>query len=56
MVHAGQKLAMQELRVMIVLLVLSFRFDPVPDALNSPAGRQKALRVPQQCLVRLSAL
>ncbi|KAF4820912.1 Cytochrome P450 monooxygenase TRI13 [Colletotrichum siamense] len=49
----GRKLAMQQLRIFLVLLVWNFEFLPVPDMLNSPWGHQKILRPPQQCYVRL---
>jgi hypothetical protein len=53
----GRKLAMQELRLMIVLLVLSFRFLPLSsDKLRNMAGQQKVLRSPQRCYVRLEIL
>ena len=47
---------MQELRIMLVLLVLSFEFLPLPEALNSPRGQQKVLRTAQQCYVKLRML
>lgn len=53
---AGKKLAVQELRIMIVLLVLNFRFLPVPEPFNSPAGLQRVLRTAQQCYVKLEVL
>ncbi|KAF9870960.1 cytochrome p450 [Colletotrichum karsti] len=49
----GRKLAMQQLRIFLVLLVWNFEFLPVPDDLNSRWGHQKILRPPQQCYVRL---
>ena len=51
-----QGMAIQELRIMIVLLVLHFRFEHIPEALNSPLGTERALRVPEQCYVRLTRL
>lgn len=47
---------MQEIRIMLVLLVLNFEFLPLPEALNSPHGQQKVLRTAQQCFVKLRAL
>ncbi|KAG8411330.1 hypothetical protein J3459_016369 [Metarhizium acridum] len=52
----GKKLAMQELRIIIALLVLSFRFEDIPDALNGYQGRTKALHAPKQGYVRLTPL
>lgn len=52
----GKKLAMQSLRITLVLLVLSFDFRPVPPEFDSRYGHQKILRPPQQCYVRLRAL
>ncbi|KAJ5595530.1 cytochrome P450 oxidoreductase [Penicillium hispanicum] len=52
----GKKLALQELRIMLTLVLLNFKFEAIPAHLNSPYGRQKALRAPQQCYVRLTAL
>ncbi|TWU78561.1 hypothetical protein ED733_003365 [Metarhizium rileyi] len=52
----GKKLAMQELRVIIALLVLSFKFEPIPEALDGCQGRTKALRAPKQAFVRLTSL
>jgi cytochrome P450 len=49
---AGKKLAMQQLRIFVVLLIWNFEFLPVPDELNSPWGHQKILRPPQQCYIR----
>ena len=53
---SGKQLAMQDMRIMLVLLVLSFEFLPLPEALNSPCGQQRVLRTAQQCLIKLSAL
>ena len=47
---------MQECRIMLVLLVLSFEFLPLPEALNSLHGQQKVLRTAQHCYVRHRAL
>ncbi|KAK9436895.1 Cytochrome P450 [Metarhizium brunneum] len=52
----GKKLAMQELRVVMALLVLSFRFEAIPDALNGYQGRTRALHAPRQGYVRLTPL
>ena len=41
---------------MLVLLVLNFEFLPLPEALNSPCGQQKVLRIAQQCFVKLRGL
>lgn len=52
----GQKFALQELRISLTLLILTFKFEPIPDALNSMAGFQRVLRVPKQSFVRLSII
>ncbi|KAM5471942.1 hypothetical protein MauCBS54593_003349 [Microsporum audouinii] len=51
--NIGKRLAIQELRVVLTLLVLNFQFMPVPDELDSFGGLQKILRHPQQCYVKL---
>ncbi|KAK8059241.1 cytochrome P450 [Apiospora saccharicola] len=52
----GQKFALQELRITLTLLILSFKLEPIPDVLNSMAGFQRVLRVPKQSFVRLAVL
>ena len=54
--QTGRRMAMQKLRIMLAILVLNFKFEAVPEPLNSPLGRQKALRIPAQCFVRLTPL
>lgn len=49
-------MAMQELRIVILLLVLNFRFESIPDIYNGYQGRTKALRAPKQVYVRLTSL
>lgn len=52
----GRRLAVQELRITLTLLVLNFQFLEISQALDSPSGHQKILRHPQQCYVRLCSL
>jgi cytochrome P450 len=52
----GKKMAMLELRVVITVLVMSFRFEAIPDELNGFQGRTQALRAPSQGFVRLTPL
>ncbi|KAI1135339.1 cytochrome P450 [Hypoxylon sp. FL0543] len=52
----GRRLAMMELRIMIVLTVMSFKFLPVPPELNSFQAVEELLRTPQQCFVKLEAV
>ena len=56
LLSSGKRLAMQELRIMITLLVLSFEFEPVPQNLNSMRGIELMFRKPEQCYVRLKTL
>ncbi|RYP14064.1 hypothetical protein DL765_006598 [Monosporascus sp. GIB2] len=49
----GRRLALMELRIMITLTVMSFRFLPVPPELNSFQVREELLRSPHQCFVKL---
>ncbi|KAK7926796.1 hypothetical protein PG985_003794 [Apiospora marii] len=49
----GRRLAMMELRVMICVVTLKFKFLPVPDELNSPLAHERLLRAPLQCYVKL---
>ncbi|KAI0181666.1 cytochrome P450 [Hypoxylon sp. FL1284] len=51
----GRRLAMMELRIMIVLVVMRFKFLPVPPELNSFQVNEQLLRPPQQCFVKLEA-
>ncbi|KAK3489021.1 uncharacterized protein B0T23DRAFT_421819 [Neurospora hispaniola] len=55
-VKRGRRLAMQELRMMIVLLTLSFKFLPLPESLNGMEGRQMVLRSRQQCYVKVEVI
>ncbi len=52
----GKRLAMLELKVMMVLLVLNFEFLPLPEELASMEGIEKVFRRPKMCHVRLRAL
>lgn len=52
----GTKLALLELRITLTILLLSFRFEAIPEALNSPLGRQRVVRTPRQSFVRLVPL
>ncbi|KAI1410986.1 cytochrome P450 [Hypoxylon sp. FL1857] len=52
----GRRLAMMELRIMIALTVMSFKFLPVPVELNSFQAVEQLLRTPQQCFVKLEAV
>ncbi|KAK8128753.1 hypothetical protein PG984_009861 [Apiospora sp. TS-2023a] len=49
----GRRIAMMELRVMICVVTLKFKFLPVPDELNSPLAHERLLRAPLQCYVKL---
>ncbi|XXG97385.1 hypothetical protein Hte_003686 [Hypoxylon texense] len=51
----GRRLAMMELRIMITLTVMSFKFLPVPPELNSFQVNEQLLRPPRQCFVKLEA-
>ncbi|KAI1374881.1 cytochrome P450 [Hypoxylon crocopeplum] len=51
----GRRLAMMELRIMITLTVMSFKFLPVPPELNSFQATEQLLRTPRQCFVKLEA-
>lgn len=46
---------MMELRIMITLMVMSFKFLPVPTELNSFQVFEQRLRPPRQCFVKLEA-
>ncbi|XDG03650.1 hypothetical protein ABKA04_003265 [Annulohypoxylon sp. FPYF3050] len=52
----GRRLAMMELRIMIVLTVMSFKFLPVPPKVNSFQVHEQLLRAPRQCFVKLEAV
>ena len=47
---------MQELRIMLVLLVLNFQFLPVPPPFDSLAGKQKLMRIMHSCHIKLKVL
>lgn len=53
---SGQRLALQELYITLSLLVLTFKFEAVPEELNTMGGLQRVLRVPQKSYIRLSVL
>jgi hypothetical protein len=44
---------MQELRIMMVLVALSFEFEPLPEELNSMKAVEVMFRKPEQCYVKL---
>lgn len=52
----GRRLAMQELRMMIVLLTLSFKCLSFPESLSGMEGRQRVLRSPQQSYVKVEVM
>ncbi|KAG5959832.1 hypothetical protein E4U57_000471 [Claviceps arundinis] len=52
----GRKFAMQELRILLVVLLMKFRLEFVSDELNSMQSQPMTLRVPRQTFVRLTNL
>ncbi|KAI1214429.1 cytochrome P450 [Annulohypoxylon truncatum] len=52
----GRRLAMIELRIMIVLTVMKFKFLPVTPEFNSFQVHEQLLRAPRQCFVKLEAV
>ena len=52
----GRKLAELELRVLTSLLVLSFRFEPLPAALSSYRARDVVSHMPWQAYVKICKL
>ncbi|KAK6955878.1 hypothetical protein Daesc_003523 [Daldinia eschscholtzii] len=52
----GKRLAMLELRIMVVLTIMSFKFLPVPAEFNSFQVIEQLLRAPRQCYVKLEAV
>ncbi|KAK0615083.1 cytochrome P450 [Bombardia bombarda] len=52
----GKRLAMQELRILIALLVLKFEFLPLPEKVASMEAEEKLFRRPKTCHVKLRAL
>ncbi|RYP88516.1 hypothetical protein DL769_000283 [Monosporascus sp. CRB-8-3] len=52
----GRNLALMEFRVNLVLLVLNFKFEPLPKGLDSMESQQRLFRMPRQCCVRLTPL
>ncbi|KAF3071299.1 Cytochrome P450 3A24 [Daldinia childiae] len=52
----GKRLAMMEIRIMVVSIVMSFKFLPVPPEFNSFQVTQKLLRSPRQCFVKLKTV
>ncbi|ROV97971.1 hypothetical protein VMCG_06974 [Cytospora schulzeri] len=55
-VDAHTPVALQELYITLSLLVLVFKFEAVPDELNTMGGLERVLRVPQKSYIRLSVL
>lgn len=47
---------MQELKIIIVHLMLNFEFLPLPEELRSMDGREQVFRQPKMCHVRLKVL
>ncbi len=47
---------MQELRIMIVLLILNFEFLPLPEGLGSMGAIEKLFRRPKTSYVKLRPL
>jgi hypothetical protein len=47
---------MQELRIMMVLVTLSFEFESIPEELNNMDAVEVMFRKPQQCFVRLKPI
>jgi len=52
----GKRFAYQQLRLLIVLLVMTFELLEVPEELGSMKAVQKLVRGPEQCYVKLRAL
>lgn len=53
---AGKKLAMQELKIIMVQIMLNFEFLPLPDELKDMKAIERVFRQPIQCHVKLRAL
>lgn len=51
---AGRKLAEMELRIILVLLVWNFEFQPTPAELSGYQAVDKLTHQPRQCFVRLA--
>ncbi|KAK0708046.1 cytochrome P450 [Lasiosphaeris hirsuta] len=52
----GKRLAMQELKIIMVDLMLNFEFLPLPEELSSMAAVERVFRAPRMCYVKLKAL
>jgi len=52
----GKRLAMQELKIMIVHMILNFEFLPLPEEQSSMLAVEKIFRSPRVCSVKLRAL
>ncbi|KAH6617371.1 cytochrome P450 [Chaetomium tenue] len=52
----GRRLAMMELKIMVVMLVLNFEFLPLPEEYKSMAATEKAFREPDFPFARMRAL
>ncbi|KAK3682065.1 cytochrome P450 [Podospora appendiculata] len=52
----GKRLAMQELRIIIVLLILAFEFQPLPQELAGFESEEKLFRAPIKAHVKLRAI
>ncbi|KAI1471124.1 cytochrome P450 [Daldinia caldariorum] len=52
----GKRLGTMELRIIVTLIIMSFKFLPVPAELNSFHVNEQLLRAPRQCYVKLEAV
>ncbi|KAH7461729.1 hypothetical protein FOMA001_g18908 [Fusarium oxysporum f. sp. matthiolae] len=52
----GRRLAMQDLRIFVVLLVLNFEFLPLPGELRDLTGEEAVFRHPKQAMVKLKII
>lgn len=47
---------MQELKIMVVHMILNFEFLPVPEELSSMLAVERVFRSPRVCSVKLRAM
>lgn len=52
----GRRLAYLEMRIILAMMIWSFRLEATPPGLSTYAGLEGIARVPQQCYVRLRKL
>ncbi|KAG6000656.1 hypothetical protein E4U21_005259 [Claviceps maximensis] len=52
----GKRFAMQELRILLVTLLMNFGLESIPEELNSMRTDPGALRIPRQTFVRMTNL